>query len=98
MFFIANRTINMNEELSIDYGKDYWEERSNLNLMAKEGGDYTGKAQPEGGEGEVEESGLQLQTNAADIQQRQSRVLFAHPKGKGNPAVTGVALKGLGQQ
>jgi hypothetical protein len=31
MHFIAKRNISKNEELTIDYGKDYWEQRMNFN-------------------------------------------------------------------
>ena len=36
MYFIAARTINAGEELTINYGKDYWNERSGFGAMAQQ--------------------------------------------------------------
>jgi len=98
MFFIANRPIQAREELTINYGSDYWEERSNLNTIAKVDNVSATK-----GEGEnipeapqIEES--EVQPNAADIRNNSVSAQFGSPKDKGNPAVSGVTIKGIGQQ
>lgn len=101
MFFIANRPIQLNEELTINYGKSYWEDRSNLDLMGETPNLSTAKKEGEDNgilplQTEVEES--EIQANAADLKGHQSRVIFAEPMSKANPAVSGVSIKGLGQQ
>jgi uncharacterized protein len=95
MFFVANRPIQLNEELTIDYGSDYWEERSNLNTMAEIENITQTKSQDKQMP-EIEES--QIQPNAADIQGNKSRGEFAEPNSRANPVVSGVAIRGLGQQ
>lgn len=94
MFFIANRPIQMNEELSINYGKDYWDERSNLNMMAEIPNISTVKElDPSMG---IEES--EVQPNAADIEAGKTNKQFSEPNSRINPAISGVAITGLGQQ
>jgi uncharacterized protein len=95
MFFIANRTIQLNEELTINYGSEYWEERSNLNTMADIQNISTVKVPDASGTPGIEES--EIQPNAADMQGNQAKTLFAEPNGKANPAYSGVAIKGGGQ-
>ena len=93
MYFIAARTINAGEELTIDYGKDYWAERSGFGTMAKPGvikGEAVAKGE------DIEES--MVQPNSEDITNMSSAKQFGEPNGRANPAVTGVAIKGIGQQ
>src|SRR5208283_916451 len=35
LYFLTNRTINIGEELTINYGNEYWQERMNMNLMGQ---------------------------------------------------------------
>jgi len=97
MFFIANRTIQLNEELTINYGSDYWEERTNLNTMAEIPNISLVKT-PDASLGvpNIEES--EIQPNAADIQGNMAKAEFSEPNSRANPAYSGVAIKGIGQQ
>ncbi len=97
MFFIANKPIQAHEELTIDYGKDYWLERSNLDLMSTPENISTVK-EPDASLGpeEIEES--EVQPSAADMEQGKTNKQFGEPNSRANPAVSGVAIKGIGQQ
>jgi hypothetical protein len=97
MFFIANRTIQFNEELTINYGTEYWSERSNLNLMS-EVPNISVVKEPDVSTGlkDIEES--EIQPNAADIEQGKTNKAFGEPNSKINPAISGVVIGGLGQQ
>jgi len=93
MYFIAAQTINAGSELTINYGKDYWAERSGFGTMAKPGvikGEAVAKGE------DIEES--MVQPNSEDITNMSSAKQFGEPNGRANPAVTGVAIKGIGQQ
>ena len=83
MYFITKRPIKLAEELTINYGKDFWLERTNLNTMT----DLQNKeAQPEN-ESEV-------QPNAADIQNKNDMKTLSSPDNKSNPVKSGVAILG----
>jgi uncharacterized protein len=96
MFFIANRPIQAYEELTINYGSEYWEERSNLNTMAELENVSTVKTMDASVGQEIEES--EVQPNAADIEQGKTNRAFGEPNARSNPAVSGIAIKGIGQQ
>lgn len=96
MFFIANKPIQYNEELTINYGTEYWDERSNLNLMADIENVSTVKGLDASLGNDLEES--EVQPNAADIEQGNTNKAFGEPNSRSNPAVSGVAIKGIGQQ
>ena len=96
MFFIANRPIQAMEELTINYGKDYWEERSNLNLMADIENISTVKGADASLGVDLEES--EVQPNAADMEQGKTNKAFGEPNARSNPAVSGISIKGIGQQ
>jgi hypothetical protein len=92
MYFTTNRYIKLGEELTIDYGTDYWAERTNFNTMAEipnVNKDTTPVAKPE--------NESMVQPNSADIDQKKSGVMFNDPNSKQNPARTGVAMQGVGQ-
>lgn len=96
MFFIANKTIKAHEELTINYGSEYWEERSNLNMMSKLENISQTKSPENEGVPQIEES--EVQPNAADMEAGKTSKQFGEPNSKSNPAVSGVAIKGIGQQ
>jgi len=95
MHFITTRPIQVGEDLTINYGKDYWVAKKEFNMM----GDHTKgdpaitrlEAKPIG---DIEES--EVQPGAADSTERNRTSKFMEKKA--NPARTGVAIKGTGQQ
>lgn len=95
MFFIATKPIQLNEELTINYGSEYWAERSNLNTMVKIPNISTVNPN-DASLNDVDES--EIQPNAADIQDSQTKNQFSEPNGIANPAYSGVAIRGIGQQ
>jgi uncharacterized protein len=86
MYFTSIRMIRAGEELTIDYGKDYWDERKTFNTLAP-------MPKPE-----VDESGGSgLQQNANDITGEMRTHTFGSPTNPANPAISGVAILGGGQ-
>jgi len=96
MFFIANRPIKAYEELTINYGSEYWQERSNLDLMSNIENISKTKSADNNGVPQVEES--QIQPNAADIEAGKTDKTFGEPNSRSNPVISGVAIRGVGQQ
>ncbi len=92
MYFVTNRFVKLGEELTINYGDDYWAERTNFNTMA-ELPDVNKNTAPV-----KQENESMVQPSAADIEQKNSATLFSQPNSKNNPAVNGVSLQGMGQQ
>jgi len=96
MYFIAAKTINAGEDLTIDYGKDYWAERSGFGTMAPEKNSIkSGEAVAKGEKPENESMGLQQ--NSGDITDATRAKQFGQPNSAANPAVSGVAILGPGQ-
>jgi len=93
MYFIASKTIMAGSALCINYGKDYWLERSGFGTEAQQ---EPVKDEETITKGEVEES--EVQPNAEDITNASVAKQFGKPNDKANPAVKGVAIKGTGQQ
>lgn len=97
MYFIAARMINAGEELTINYGKDYWEERSGFGTMAPQESPI--KAGEVVAKGEVrKENESMAQPNAEDITNQSMTKQFGQPNNPANPAVSGIAIRGLSQQ
>lgn len=94
MYFIAARTINAGEELFIDYGKDYWLERSGFGTMAQQTPEISGVAVAKG----EESNESAVQPNAEDITSSSITKQFGQPNNPANPAVSGIAIKTIGQQ
>lgn len=93
MYFIAARTINAGEELTINYGKDYWNERSGFGAMAQQQPVQSDEVVVKG-----ESNESSVQPNPEDITNMSITKQFAQPNNKANPVVSGVALKTVGQQ
>jgi hypothetical protein len=95
MYFIAAKTIGAGEELSINYGKDYWAERSGLGTMAPV--ENTVKDGEAVVKGQAENENAGLPQNANDITGELRTKQFSKPNDRSNPAVSGVAIQGPGQ-
>ena len=95
MYFFAAKTINAGAELTIDYGKDYWSERSGFGTMAPQQQVQAGEAVAKG---ETQKTESMVQPNAEDITNMSATKQFGQPNSPANPAVSGVAIRGIGQQ
>jgi len=93
MYFIAARPIKAGEELTINYGKDYWAERSGFGTVAQQSPVKAGEAIAKGES--ADES--MVQPNATDLTNMSSAKQFGQPNNPANPAISGVALMGPGQ-
>ena len=93
MYFIAARTISAGEELTINYGKDYWEERSGFGAMAQQPSVKAGEAVAKG----EDSNESQVQPNAEDLTDMSRIKQFGQPNSSSNPGISGVAILGPGQ-
>ena len=89
MYFIAATTINAGTELTIDYGKDYWAERSGFGTIAAN--------EPIESDINSQTDESLIQPNADDLTNMSMTKQFGNPNDKANPAVSGVAIIGGGQ-
>jgi uncharacterized protein len=81
MYFKASRTIQAHEELTINYGKDYWQERASFNTLAPKN----------------ETPAQEVEENVGQSQAPSNPAIVGNTGIKGNPAVDGVAAMGGGQ-
>jgi len=81
MYFISNRTINAGEELTIDFGKDYWDERRGFGEMSKIENPI-----------KSENEGMGLPQNAATQAEEARKMQFGQPNSTLNPAISGIAI------
>jgi uncharacterized protein len=95
MYFIAGKTIKAGEELTIDYGKDYWAERSGFGTLAPV--ENTVKDGEAVVKGQKENEGIGLPQNANDITGEMRTKQFGEPNSRMNPGISGVAIQGPGQ-
>lgn len=84
MYFKAARIIQAHEELTINYGKDYWQERASFSTMAPPNETPAAKSP------EIEE-------NVGQSQAPSNAAIVGNIGIKGNPAQDGVAAMGGGQ-
>jgi hypothetical protein len=96
MYFIAAKTINAGAELTIDYGKDYWAERSGFGTMAQV--DNPVKAGEAVAKGESDKNESAVQPNSEDLTNISAAKQFGQPNSNANPTISGIAIKGIGQQ
>jgi uncharacterized protein len=92
MYFMSNRTINIGEELTINYGADYWAERSNLNLFTND--TSSNIIQPTTTEVASES---QVQKTIVGMQDDTQAKINGSPISKSNPAVSGIPILSQGQ-
>lgn len=95
MYFIAERFVKAGEELTINYGKEYWDERMGFGAMAPvdqsvKGGEAVAK-------GEESNESI-VQPNSQDITDKHRMGQFSQPNDKNNTSISGIAIKGIGQQ
>jgi uncharacterized protein len=96
MYFIAAKTVNAGAELTIDYGKDYWAERSGFGAMAP--AEQPVKAGEAIAKGESDKNESMVQPNSEDLTNASAAKQFGQPNSNANPAISGIAIKGIGQQ
>jgi hypothetical protein len=92
MYFLTNRPIKVGEELTINYGVDYWTERTNFNLMSNNMTANT--IQPI----DVKQNESEVQPNAEEMQDKTQSKVLASPGNPSNPGVSGQIIQGVGQQ
>jgi len=104
MYFITKSTVKLGEELTINYGQDYWMERMTFKTFGdgertdrNQGMPTSGKVNtvPEGEDGDLEES--EVQPNSADIKGTDSIRAISSPNNPANPVRSGIAIIGSGQ-
>ncbi len=93
MYFIAKRFIKAGEELTINYGDEYWTQRSGFGVVAKE--PIVTGAEAVSAKSESNESAVQ--PNASDQLDANRVKQFSQPNSNQNPSVSGIAIRGLGQ-
>jgi len=93
MYFITKKPIKLHQELTINYGQDYWTERSGIDVMtdlANRTDDNQGM--PKTTSKDKNES--EVQPNAADIRSDSEMRRMASPANPHNPVRSGVAIIG----
>jgi hypothetical protein len=83
MYFMASRPIQAQEELTIDYGKDYWNERATFSTLAPKNETPPSTEVAEGLEGGI---GDNTPAGSANANMRAS----ANPKNSANPGRSGI--------
>lgn len=90
MYFITKRPIKQAEELTINYGQDYWAERMNFNLSTSDNNNEIISSTKVSNESEI-------QNNTQDIQSKKELKTMSSPTNPHNPVRSGVAIIGTGQ-
>jgi len=101
MYFITKNTVKLGEELTINYGQDYWMERMTFKTFGEEKPERTDQNQGMPISGKVTTKDLEeseVQPNAVDIQNTTTMHTISSPKNPANPVRSGIAIIGTGQQ
>jgi hypothetical protein len=97
MYFITKRTVKQGEELTINYGQDYWMERMNFNTMTDTERTDKNQGMPVVSGKVVTKNESGAEKNAADIQGNNEIKSLSAPNNPHNPVRSGVAIIGSGQ-
>jgi hypothetical protein len=99
MYFITKTFVKQNEELTINYGSDYWMERTAFNTMATPERTDKNQGMPIFGKiitkKDIDES--EIQPNSEDIKNTNNIKNISSPKNKNNPVISGIPIIGSGQ-
>jgi len=96
MYFITKKPVKLAEELTINYGQDYWMERMNFNKVTDERTDQN-QGMPISGKA-ITKNESEVQPNSADIENKSNVKSMSSPNNPKNPVISGVAIIGTGQQ
>ena len=94
MYFITNRPIKVAEELSINYGTDYWSERMNFNLMSDTENNTSPQQSPNG---ETDQNESEVQPNAEEMQDKTNMKALSTPNNRNSPVISGQIIGSTGQ-
>lgn len=98
MYFITKRPIKQAEELTINYGQDYWMERMSFNTMKDLERTDNNQGMPViSGKAVTKKNESEIEPNAADIQNKTTAKELSSPNNPANPVRSGVAIIGGGQ-
>jgi uncharacterized protein len=100
MYFITKKIVKLHEELTINYGQDYWMERMNFNTMAdiKRTDQNQGMPVISGKVVTKTKNESEVQPNAADMENKSNVKNMSSPTNPNNPVRSGIAIIGTGQQ
>ena len=93
MYFITRKPVKLGEELTINYGKNYWQERIAINTIA----DLEEKPKMSGKVVTKDKNESMVQPNSEDLVDKNRIKQFSQPNSKMNPVVSGVAIVSTGQ-
>lgn len=97
MYFITKKPIKLSEELTINYGKDYWQERMTFNTLDNENTNDKNESKPIISGKVITKNESEVQPNAADIENKNNTKTLSSPDNKNNPVISGIAILGSGQ-
>jgi hypothetical protein len=93
MYFITRKPVKLGEELTINYGKNYWQERISINTIA----DLEEKPKMSGKVVTKDKNESMVQPNSEDLKNTDNIRTLSSPRNPANPVISGVAIVGQGQ-